>query len=56
MYEITFADGSVCLATRVFGVLSARDDAGDKTYFVAQIDGVKRRLPPDRIKSVVMLA
>lgn len=56
MYEITFSDGTVCQASRVFGVLSARDDAGEKTYFVAQIDGARRRLAPDRIRSITHLA
>ena len=42
----------VCLAVRFFGVLSAHDDEGDKTYYVAQIGSGKRRLAPDQILSV----
>lgn len=56
MVEITFLNGTVCHAERVLGVMFANDDAGDKTYFVAQIQGAKRRLIPEDLKSVSVVA
>lgn len=52
MVEITFKNGMVCVAERVFGVLFPHDDEGDKTYYVAQIQGARRRLVPEELASV----
>ena len=54
MVEITFTNGTVCLAERVFGVMYPNDDAGDKTYYVAQIQGARRRLVPENIQAIVV--
>jgi hypothetical protein len=55
MVEITMSNGTICVATRVFAVLSAHDDEGKKTYYVAQIQGARRRLAPEQIRAVNVL-
>jgi hypothetical protein len=55
MYEIIFANGTVCPAERVVGVLSAHDPEGKKTYYVAQINGAKRRIKPEDVTSIAQL-
>lgn len=52
MFEITLANGTVCRAQRFLTVLSPHDEEGKKTYFVAQIDGAKRRMTPEQVRGV----
>lgn len=55
MFAITMNNGTICTAIRVVGVLSAHDDEGAKTYYVAQVDGAKRRLEPRDVAKIEML-
>lgn len=55
MFAVTFNNGTICHATRVVAVMSPHDDAGDKTYYVAQIAGAKRRIDPKDVASVVFV-
>lgn len=55
MYAITFKNGTICQALRVVAVMSPHDDAGDKTYYVAQIASAKRRIDPKDVASVVFV-
>jgi hypothetical protein len=52
MVEITLSNGTVCIATRMVAVLSANDDEGKKTYYVAQIQGHRRRLAPEDVRTI----
>lgn len=52
MVEITLANGTICTATRMVAVLSPKDDEGAKTYYVAQIQGHRRRLAPDDVTAM----
>jgi len=56
MYAITFTNGTVCMAERAVGVLSANDPEGKKTYYVAQIQGARRRLKPEEVDSITLVA
>lgn len=56
MVDITLDDGTHFAAQRVFQVLSANDPEGEKTYFVAQIDGARRRLDHTRVVSAFVRA
>lgn len=47
--DVTMDDGSHFTAERILQVLSPHDPEGEKTYFVAQIDGVRRRLDHTRV-------
>lgn len=53
---VAFADETTFLAERVLGVYSANDPDDDKLYFVAQVNGKRRRLDHQRVKSVIQLA
>jgi hypothetical protein len=55
MFEILFENGTICRAERVVGVLSPNDDAGDKTYYVAQINNARRRIELKDVAKVEML-
>jgi hypothetical protein len=55
MFAITFTNGTVCTAERAVGVLSAGDPEGKKTYYVAQINGAKRRLKPEEVASIAQV-
>lgn len=55
MFAITMNNGTICTAIRVVGVLSAHDDEGAKTYYVAQVDNAKRRLEPRDVAKIEML-
>jgi len=52
VFEIQFTDDTVCVATRVLGLHHAHDPEGEKTSFYAQIDGAKRRIDPNVIKTM----
>lgn len=56
MFAITMVNGTICTAIRVVGVLSANDDEGNKTYYVAQIDNAKRRLEPKDVLGIARIA
>lgn len=55
MFEVRFKNGTVCQAMRVVAVMSPHDDAGDKTYYIAQIATAKRRIDPRDVASVVFV-
>lgn len=52
MFAITFTNGTICVARRVVSVMHPHDDAGDKTYYVAQIDNAKRRIRPADVAQI----
>jgi hypothetical protein len=55
MFQIVFTNGTICMAIRVLAVMSPHDDAGDKTYYVAQIDNAKRRIPVADVAEIAMV-
>jgi len=55
MFQIVFTNGTICMAQRVVAVMYPHDDAGDKTYYVAQVEGAKRRIKPADVASVAMV-
>jgi len=55
MFQIVFTNGTICLATRVVAVMYPHDDAGEKTYYVAQVDNARRRINPKDVTSVAMV-
>ena len=55
MFAIRMANGTICMAERVVVVLFPHDDTGEKSYYVAQIQGAKRRMKPADVAAVEMV-
>lgn len=53
---VAFVNDETFVAERVLGVYSAHDPDDEKLYFVAQVNGKRRRLDHQRVKSVIQLA
>lgn len=55
MFAITMTNGTICTAERVLAVMYPHDDEGKRTYYVAQIQGAKRRIKPEDVAAVAEL-